>query len=57
MPRALWRGLALVAAILLLTIQAEPAMRYLDDTAEALTQSAVYIGKVMTTAPVGADQP
>ena len=47
----------LVAAILLLTVEAEPAMRYLEDTAEALTQNAVYIGKVMTTAPVGADQP
>ncbi|MBV0890942.1 monovalent cation/H+ antiporter subunit D [Paracoccus sp. Z118] len=49
--------LVLVAAILLLTIKAEPAMRYLENTAEALTQNAVYIGKVMTTAPVGADQP
>ena len=39
--------------LVLLTFAAEPAMRYLDRTAEALTQNSVYIGKVMTTAPTG----
>ena len=37
----------------LLTIEAEPAIRYLDRTAEALTQNSVYIGKVMNALPVG----
>ena len=45
--------MALVGTLVLLTFAAEPAMRYLDRTAEALTQNSVYIGKVMTTAPTG----
>ena len=42
----------LVGTVGLLTVQAEPALRYIDRTAEALTENAVYIGGVMTAPPV-----
>ena len=45
--------LMLVGTVALLTVQAEPALRYLDRTANALTENAVYIGGVMTAPPVG----
>lgn len=45
--------MTVVATLALLTIEAEPAIRYLDRTAEALTQNSVYIGKVMNALPVG----
>ena len=44
--------LMLVGTVGLLTVQAEPALRYIDRTAEALTENAVYIGGVMTAPPV-----
>ena len=47
--------LMLVGTVVLLTIQAEPALRYLDRTAEALTENAVYIRGVVTAPPVGPD--
>ena len=46
---------ALVGTVVLLTIQAEPALRYLDRTAEALTQNEVYIRGVVPAPPVGPD--
>jgi len=49
--------LLLVGTIALLSIKAEPALRYLDRTAIALTQNEVYIGGVMTAPPVGSEQP
>ena len=45
--------LMLVAALVLLSVKAEPALRYLDRTAEALTQNQVYVGGVLTAPPVG----
>ena len=47
--------LMLVGTVALLTIGAEPALRYLDRTADALTRNQVYIGGVMTAPPVGPD--
>ena len=47
--------LLLVGTVALLTIEAEPALRYLDRTADALTRNQVYIGGVMTAPPVGPD--
>lgn len=49
--------LMLVATVVLLSIQAEPALRYLERTADALTQNQVYIGGVLTAPPVGSDDP
>ncbi|WP_370576441.1 monovalent cation/H+ antiporter subunit D [Paracoccus sp. MC1854] len=49
--------LMLVATVVLLSIRAEPALRYLDRTADALTQNQVYIGGVLTAPPVGSDDP
>lgn len=49
--------LMLLGTIVLLTIKAEPALRYLDRTADALTQNQVYIGGVLTAPPVGSDNP
>lgn len=45
--------MALVGTLVVLTVGAEPAMRYLDRTADALTRNSVYIGKVMDAAPKG----
>ena len=47
--------LMLIGTVALLTIKAEPALRYLDRTADALTRNQVYIGGVMTAPPVGPD--
>lgn len=47
--------LMLIGTVALLTIEAEPALRYLDRTADALTRNQVYIGGVMTAPPVGPD--
>lgn len=49
--------LMLVGTVVLLSVQAEPALRYLDRTADALTQNQVYIGGVLTAPPVGSDNP
>lgn len=49
--------LMLVGTVALLTIKAEPALRYLDRTADALTRNQAYIGAVMTAPPVGPDAP
>ncbi len=49
--------LMLVGTVGLLTVQAEPTLRYLDRTASALTENTVYIGGVMTAPPVGPESP
>lgn len=47
--------LMLVGTIVFLSIKAEPALRYLERTADALTQNQVYIAGVLTAPPVGSD--
>ena len=47
--------LALVATILFLSVKAEPALRYLQLTALALTENDVYVSAVMTAPPVRED--
>ena len=42
----------LVAASVLMTVKAEPVMRYTSRTAAALMQGGRYIDAVMTTPPV-----
>lgn len=39
--------LALIGLAVLLTVQARPALRYLDQTAEALSRPSVYVGAVL----------
>lgn len=49
--------LSLIATILFLSVKAEPALRYLDRTAQALIGNDVYVGAVMTAPPVSETTP
>lgn len=45
----------LLGLTLALTVQAGPAMRYMDTTIRTLSKPSLYIDAVRTAAPTGAD--